>query len=325
MGKPRRQTLPDLPNAIIIRIAENLSLKDLPNLASCCRALAAMADDLYRERQILDMSCFEPATVTPALCNQLIARFSATRLHKLCFRYDLRHHRTYDDDTIEAIAARFLDNVNPSTAHFQRDLRGGTPRMLEILAHCYYLDRFLCSQPCLRGLDVDVEVSIFTLISERGPRLDWHLLNPFLTLDAVGRRCSLLESYSTHASSYQMAHMDLLHVHVRFLQSCPKLRSASLVFVLGTEELATYARLKCQLALEQAVFYLPGWRVSQEQRRLNGARLTDVAARLDRLRKAVVSFRRRGCLADCRDFFAALPRIESLYLRCEFNPRYPRL
>lgn len=322
MERPRGfgPMLLDLPHAIIIRIAEHLPLTDLPNFVASCKTLAAMAGDFYEERKCLDMSCFEPATSSPRVCEQLIRRFSAARLHRCIFRFNVGRHHSYDQETLDAILARFLDNINPSTRQLHADLRNGSPRMLDILAHCYFLDKLLSSQPQLKELDVDLELSLFKIPSSRGRRAEWHLLSPFVTTDVVQRNCPQIESYSALTSSFQASHMNLLHTQVRFLERCPRLKFAGFVFVLGTEELATYERLCRPLALERAVFHLPGWQVSSD---FNAARVRNLGARLAHVKKAVVTFRRRGCLRDCADLFVSMPKIESLYLRCEFNPRYP--
>lgn len=322
MGRPRSfgPMLLDLPHAIIIRIAEQLPLTDLPNFIASCKTLAAMAGDFYDERKCLDMSCFEPAKRSPRVCEQLIRRFSAARLRSCIFRFDVGRHHSYDQETLDAILSRFIDNINPSARQLHADLRSGSPRMIDILAHCFFLDRLLSSQPQLSELDVDLELSLFKIPNSRGQRLDWHMLNPFVTTDAVQRNCSQIESYSALTSSFQASHLNLLHTQVRFLERCPRLRFVGFVFVLGTEELATYERLSRPLALERAVFYIPDWQVSSN---LNAARVRNLGARLANVKKAVVTFKRRGCLRDCGDLFASMPRIESLYLRCEFNPRHP--
>lgn len=132
----------DLPHAIIIRIAEHLPLTDLPNFIASCKTLAAMADDFYEECKCLDMSCFESPTLSPRVCEQLIRRFSAARLHSCIFRFDVGWHY-----------------------------------------------RFLSSQPQRRELDVDLELSLFKIPNSKGQRLDWHMLSPFVTTDAVQRNC----------------------------------------------------------------------------------------------------------------------------------------
>lgn len=123
----------DLPHAIIIRIAEHLPLTDLANFIASCKTLAAMAGDFYEERKCLDMSCFEPPTLSPRVCEQLIRRFSAARLHSCIFCFDVGWHYRYDQETLDAILARFLDNLNPSARQLHADLLSGSPRMIRCI------------------------------------------------------------------------------------------------------------------------------------------------------------------------------------------------
>ncbi|GLJ18041.1 hypothetical protein SUGI_0318390 [Cryptomeria japonica] len=288
--------LPELPDEIIVEIGEKLSLKDVANLTSCCRGMASQAKQFYEQRRRVDMSCFE--SVTPSICNHLITLFSRTRLAGLHFCYDVHRRHKYDEETLHAILGFFSFSFS---THSDIDLYTGTPRLVDILAHGYFLHKFLSSQQQLRRLEVDKERKYVRGGGEKEKAL--------LTLDIVGRKCPGLEIYwpSSHLASPP-------HVITAFLKGCPRVTFANFHFMLGIEQLDTYAAtLTSPLELASAHFYFTGWDgLPEQERRVNEAKLRFLGSRLHKISAVHVIFDARGCMEDCMELVKAMPTIKTL-------------
>ncbi|KAI5058649.1 hypothetical protein GOP47_0026819 [Adiantum capillus-veneris] len=294
--------------------------------------MAGLAACFYGERRALDMRCFDK--VSPNLCMQIIHRFGSSQLVKCYFRCDLYHQSSPSPNILHAIVERFLDNYRCND-DLMRDLHtefatgnadwfpvAAAPRPVDVLAHSFLLECMLSTQPAMCELILDVEFGVFRVPKSKGGyRQHWYLMQPFMALQSIQRKCPSLVRYTCGLALYQNSAVDMKHVQLRFLQNSKQLRSLSTSFELDKGSLESYRHIQGPLLLEQAAFTLPKWCALQGDSAHNQKNLRDFAEKLPHLSIVAMSFSARGALKYAGEFLRNLTTMGSLKLKCEFNPR----
>ncbi|KAH7289441.1 hypothetical protein KP509_30G001800 [Ceratopteris richardii] len=297
-----------------------------------------MASSIYGERHVLDMRSF--GKISPALCAQVVRRFSSASLRSCYFKCDVfgQSESSLSLSLIEEIVGRFLDNyrcdedlvsdLHTALATDNADWFPGafpTPwtRPIDVLAHCFLLDSLLSCQPSLMELHLDIELGIFRLPRSKGYRKHWHLMYPFLALQSIQRYCPCMHRYTSTKSAYQSSTVDIRHVQMRFLENSKKLRYVSNMLELDVASLERYELLKAPLVLEKAAFLVSKCCGRVGDGVLAREKLRSFSRRFPHLKSAALAFSARGALLYAAALLRNLKNVTELLLKCDFNPGYP--